>query len=146
MSYVILINVEKFVCLKQGDMMKMSESMLNWDTYKLFSISFIYLSLLFFFFPPNLHSVSYYSYSFKCLARWNFYINILVLEERTHIFLSSLSGKIINIQKYNYCTLCCRDICSNRRRKPAMEFLVCKYDLQCKSLQLQLQCKTLHYL
>ena len=50
MSYVILINVEKFVCLKQGDMMKMSESMLNWDTYKLFSISFIYLSLLFFFF------------------------------------------------------------------------------------------------
>ena len=29
MSYVILINVEKVMCLKQGDMMKMSESMLN---------------------------------------------------------------------------------------------------------------------
>ena len=29
MSYIILINVEKVMCLKQGDMMKMSESMLN---------------------------------------------------------------------------------------------------------------------
>ena len=58
MSYVILINVEKVMCLKQGDMMKMSESMLNWDTYKLFSISLIYLSLLSFF-SPNLYSDSY---------------------------------------------------------------------------------------
>lgn len=74
---------------------------ISWiEIFTHFDISIICLLIVYWFISPNCHTLFLYLlYYFVSLAWWKFHMNVLAPVKRTQIFLSSPSGKQINIRK-----------------------------------------------